>query len=221
MEQDFNNRRKEIVPGQTDSIFSEFDFSEFGISPSFDIGMPDLDKLSRDFQQESQKMVDQMNAEFEKMMRDVGKQFKEERAKYETALKDMTFEEYDEDGYHVMKGTSKDGNVVIRKCKKVGNSIETVLEVYQNNKVIYHSSSKEDSFSYRDNSGQMVTVKNDRNANLYVTPRYKSYEVSRNHERTVRTPHARIVKRKKKSTNMWGWLLLIAIAAVVLYMILR
>ena len=211
---------KKNVPGQ-DDFWSEFDFQIPEIKPIPEIDLAPLDSFSRQFQQESQRLMAQFLADSERMMQEADKWIQESQAAIDKRRQDMTFREYvDSEGYQVMEGKSKDGYTVIQRRKQVGKDYVDEIEIYKDVNLMYKSSSLQNFFSYRKGDGQMVTVDKERkdekrgNENTYRS----SYGGT-----TVKTSHATIKKRprRKKSTNTWKWLLIVIAVAVVYVMFLR
>lgn len=200
-----------------------YDLSDFGSFTEFEI--PEIPAIPEipDF---SSYMDDSMK-KMEQAMKDTEKWFAEQGVKFDmfdlspvnfnidTDVKEYT----DGDGYHVIEGRTKDGYVYIQRTKRSGNKTITKFEGYKDGGIIYKANSDEDKVTYRGLDGKMIEIaRTEKKSNSFTTRDRVERSWSKDYSLTIRTPHATVIKRKKKkTTNIGKWLLIIAIAAVVIY----
>lgn len=235
MEHKSTEGSKKNVPGQGSSISDTDLLKSFGIEvPEFASVVESSDRRFSEFQRESEQRFSQLSRDIqersEQLMRDAEREssrimaetqrwMEEGRIALEQSRSDMDFKEYvDSEGYQVVEGRSKNGYLVIQKMKKTGNQFISKMEIYKDGELTFKTGSNESSYSYRDNTGKMVEVTNTSHVERDRTPKGKRVSFDGNYGKTVRvTPHAKVIKGKKKTTKGWKWLFILAIAALVIY----
>lgn len=212
MEQRSTKGSNKSVPVGGSSLIDDDLLARFGIEPPefmpiAEMQSPKSIDFSSDFQRRADAMMEEARRESERILAESRKWLEEGRLNLEKARSEMDFKEYtDSEGYQVMEGRSKDGYRIIQRTKRNGTQFISEIQIYKDDELTFRSNTGEDKFSYRDNTGKMVESKRTK-----VEPRKT--------DRTVyKTSHATVYKRKKKkSTNAWKWLLIIGIAAAVIY----
>lgn len=213
MEQRSTKGSNKSVPVGGSSLIDDDLLARFGIEPPEFMSIPEMqspkftDFSSSDFQKKADEMMEEARRESERMFAESRKWLEEGRLNLEKARSEMDFKEYtDSEGYQVVEGRSKDGYRIIQRMKRNGTQFISEIQIYKDGELTFRSNSSEDKFSYRDTNGKLVEST-------------RTTVESRKPDRTVyKTSHATVYKRKKKkSTNAWKWLLIIGIAAAVIY----
>ena len=224
MEHNSTDGSKKNVPGQRSSQSDTDLLRSFGIEVPDFISIPEMQSpkfkdFSSDLQRKADRMMEEARRETERLFAESSKWLEEGRLKLEKERSDMDFKEYvDSDGYQVVEGRSKNGYVVIQRMKKNGNQFISKMEIYKDGELTFKSSSNEEKYSYRDNTGRLVEVERSSRTEKDRTPKGKRVSFDGNYGKTVRvTPHAKVIKGKKKTTKGWKWLFILAIAALVIY----
>lgn len=224
MEHNSTDGSKKNVPGQRSSQSDTDLLRSFGIEVPDFISIPEMQSpkftdISSDLQRKADRMMEDARRETERLFAESSKWLEEGRLKLEKERSDMDFKEYvDSDGYQVVEGRSKSGYVVIQRMKKNGNQFISKMEIYKDGELTFKSSSNEEKYSYRDNTGRLVEVERSSRTEKDRTPKGKRVSWEESYGKTVHlTPHAKVVKGKKKSTKRWKWLFIFAIAALVIY----
>ena len=224
MEQRSTKGSSNGVPGQVKKTVSDKDLlASFGLEfPDFEtfteMKMPEFPDFSSDLQKRADEMMAKVQQESERMLAESRRWLEEGRLNLENFRSDMDFTEYtDSEGYHVMEGRSKDGYVVIQKTKRNGNHTISKLEIYKDGDLSFQTNSSENKFSYRDTTGKMVEVAKESHVERDRTPKGRRLSYEESCGRTINTPHAKVIKKKKKTTKGWKWLFIIAIAALAIY----
>ena len=224
MEHNSTDGSKKNVPGQRSSQSDTDLLRSFGIEVPDFISIPEMQSpkftdISSDLQRKADRMMEEARRETERLFAESSKWLEEGRLKLEKERSDMDFKEYvDSDGYQVVEGRSKSGYVVIQRMKKNGNQFISKMEIYKDGELTFKSSSNEEKYSYRDNTGRLVEVERSSRTEKDRTPKGKRVSWEGSYGKNVHlTPHAKVVKGKKKSTKRWKWLFVLAIAALVIY----
>lgn len=195
-----NQRRNVQSPDFMQGFDLDQTFAELDLDKTFQ--MPDFSE----FDANMRKTAEDMDRMSKKMMQDAEQFRKNALAEVESMKSRMDFTKYvDKDGFEVCEGRSKDSDcIVIQRTKIENGKVIMKTEIIKGGKLFFKTSNEEDTYSYRNENDDFVTVRRTE------TVKGTSHTVSQR-----RTSYVR--RRKKDHSTGWTIVIILIIIATIVY----
>lgn len=235
MEQNSTRRRRRPMQGTvpvsdsklpmevSSNLSDDLLFPEFPEIPKFQYDTRAFEEFQRSFQEACDRFKKE-SEEYHKQLLKLGEEWlKNGQEEFEKMRENLEFTEYvDENGYDVFEAHSKDGkHVFIQRTKRSGTRVDSIIEMLEDGRLVYKSSSLTDTYGFRNRDGAFVTKQRtfSRQSSSDGVRYEGSFESSTRSSRRYRQSRGYVGTGMKKTTSKWKWLLIIAIVAAAIYFV--